>query len=64
MVLAWVPLRTRLARGALLGAAAHGVGTAKARELGSEEGVVASLTMMIAGVVMVLLAPLLGLLPL
>ncbi|MFT4069003.1 LrgB family protein [Paraburkholderia sp.] len=62
-VLAFVPLRTRLARGALFGAAAHGVGTAKARELGSEEGVVASLTMMIAGVAMVLLAPMLGLLP-
>jgi putative effector of murein hydrolase len=63
LVLAFVPLRTRLARGALFGAAAHGVGTAKARELGSEEGVVSSLTMMIAGVAMVLLAPLLGLLP-
>jgi predicted murein hydrolase (TIGR00659 family) len=62
-VLGLVPLRTRLARGALFGAAAHGVGTAKARELGSEEGVVASLTMMIAGVVMVLLAPMLELLP-
>jgi predicted murein hydrolase (TIGR00659 family) len=60
LVLALLPLRTRLARGALFGAAAHGVGTAKARELGSEEGVVASLTMMIAGVVMVLIAPLLG----
>ena len=63
LVLGLVPLRTRLARGALFGAAAHGVGTAKARELGSEEGVVASLTMMIAGVVMVLLAPVLGFLP-
>ncbi|SAL80483.1 LrgB family protein [Caballeronia peredens] len=63
IVLALVPLRTRLARGALFGAAAHGVGTAKARELGSEEGVVASLTMMIAGVAMVLLAPLFSLLP-
>jgi putative effector of murein hydrolase len=47
----------------LFGAAAHGVGTAKARELGSEEGVIASLTMMIGGVVMVLLAPMLGRLP-
>ena len=63
IVLALVPLRTRLARGALFGAAAHGVGTAKARELGSEEGVVASLTMMIAGVAMVLLAPVLSSLP-
>ena len=60
LVLALLPLRTRLARGALFGAAAHAVGTAKARELGSEEGVIASLTMMIAGVVMVLIAPLIG----
>ncbi|CAM8796032.1 LrgB family protein [Burkholderia pseudomallei] len=58
-VLALVPLRSRLARGA----AAHAVGTAKAREIGSEEGVVSSLTMMIAGVAMVLIAPLLTLLP-
>jgi putative effector of murein hydrolase len=60
LVLALLPLRTRLARGALFGAAAHAVGTAKAREIGSEEGVIASLTMMIAGVVMVLIAPLIG----
>jgi putative effector of murein hydrolase len=59
-VLALLPLRTRLARGALFGAGAHGCGTAKARELGGEEGVIASLTMMIAGVVMVLIAPLIG----
>lgn len=63
LVLALLPLRSRLARGALFGAAAHAVGTAKAREIGSEEGVVSSLTMMIAGVAMVLLAPLLTLLP-
>ncbi len=62
-VLVLVPLRSRLARGALFGAAAHAVGTAKAREIGSEEGVVSSLTMMIAGVAMVLIAPLLTLLP-
>lgn len=60
LVLALVPLRTRLARGALFGAAAHAVGAAKARELGSEEGVVASLTMMIAGVVMVIISPVIG----
>jgi putative effector of murein hydrolase len=60
LVLAILPLKSRLARGALFGAAAHGVGTAKARELGGEEGVVASLTMMICGVVMVLIAPVLA----
>ncbi|MBU9323292.1 LrgB family protein [Burkholderia gladioli] len=63
LMLAVLPLRSRLARGALFGAAAHAVGTAKAREIGGEEGVVSSLTMMIAGVAMVLLAPLLAHLP-
>ncbi|SDV50315.1 LrgB family protein [Chitinasiproducens palmae] len=60
LVLLLLPLRSRLARGALFGAGAHGVGTARARELGNEEGVVASMTMMIAGVTMVLIAPLLS----
>jgi putative effector of murein hydrolase len=63
LVLVLVPLRSRLARGALFGAGAAGVGAAKARELGVEEGVIASLTMMIAGVVMVLIAPMLSFLP-
>lgn len=51
-------IRTSLARGAALGASAHGAGTAKARELGSEEGMIASLTMIFAGIAMVLGAPL------
>lgn len=59
-VLALLPLRSRLARGALFGAAAHAAGSAKAREIGSEEGAVASLTMILAGVTLVLLAPLLA----
>lgn len=60
LVIAWLPMRTRIARGALFGAAAHGVGTATARALGREEGMIASLTMTIAGVVMVLAAPLIA----
>jgi predicted murein hydrolase (TIGR00659 family) len=59
LMLVLLPLRSRLARGALFGAAAHAVGTAKAREIGTEEGVVACITMMVSGVVMVLIAPLL-----
>ncbi len=59
LMLLLLPLRSRLARGALFGAAAHAVGTAKAREIGNEEGVVACITMMVSGVVMVLIAPLL-----
>lgn len=50
-------LRSKLARGALFGAAAHAAGTVKAREIGAEEGAVASLVMMFAGILMVLLAP-------
>ncbi|HEX9081834.1 MAG TPA: LrgB family protein [Holophagaceae bacterium] len=59
-VLAILPLRSRLARGALFGAAAHAAGSAKAREIGSEEGAVASLTMILSGITLVLLAPLLS----
>ncbi len=51
-------IRTPLAKGAALGAASHGAGTAKARELGREEGVIASLTMIFTGVAMVIGAPL------
>lgn len=62
VMLAWMPLRSSLARGALFGAAAHAAGTAKASELGAEEGVVASLTMMLGGLATVFAAPLIGLL--
>ncbi|GHD67742.1 LrgB family protein [Jeongeupia chitinilytica] len=59
-VMRFLPLRSRMARGAMFGAASHGAGTAKAREIGDEEGVVASLTMTMAGIAMVLISPLLG----
>lgn len=48
--------RSTFARGALFGMGAHGAGVAKARELGSEEGVVASLVMILAGLLNVILA--------
>jgi putative effector of murein hydrolase len=54
---AWLGLRTRLARGAAWGAAAHAIGCAAAYERGAEVGAVASLTMVISGVAMTLLAP-------
>ncbi|TDR82707.1 putative murein hydrolase (TIGR00659 family) [Paludibacterium purpuratum] len=60
MMLALLPLRSKLARGALFGAAAHAAGTAKALEIGAEEGVVASLTMMLGGVATVFAAPLIA----
>lgn len=60
VLLALLPLRMRIARGAPYGAAAHGFGLSKARSIGAQEGAVASLTMIFSGVLMVLLAPLLG----
>ena len=56
-LLAWLPLRSRLAIGIPMGAAAHGIGTVKAYRIGTEEGVVASLTMVFSGVLMVLAGP-------
>jgi putative effector of murein hydrolase len=47
-----------MAKGAGFGAASHGAGTARSYELGQQEGVVASLVMMLSGVTMVLIAPL------
>ncbi len=56
-LLSWLPVRSVLARGALFGAGAHAVGTATAHRRDTEEGVISSLTMIIAGILMVLLAP-------
>lgn len=53
-------VRGKIAKGAGLGASSHGAGTARAYEMGQEEGVVSSLVMMLAGVVTVLVAPLIG----
>ena len=50
-------IKQSIAKGASLGAASHGAGTARAYQLGPEEGVVSSLVMMLAGIVTVLLAP-------
>ncbi|GAC1351681.1 MAG: CidB/LrgB family autolysis modulator [Polyangiales bacterium] len=57
-ILNCIGLRSPLARGAALGTAAHGVGTAKAIEEGPLAGTVASLAMIVAGVVTSLIAPL------
>jgi predicted murein hydrolase (TIGR00659 family) len=58
LLLRWLPLRSGFARGALFGMGAHTVGTVKARELGELEGSVAGLTMVLAGILSVLAAPL------
>lgn len=46
-----------LAQGAGFGAASHGAGTARAYQIGQQEGVVSSLVMMLSGIVTVVLAP-------
>ncbi len=60
IVLAFFSIRSRFGKGASLGASAHGAGTAKAYQLGNSEGVVSSVVMMIAGMITVLIAPLIG----
>ncbi len=60
-VLAWLPVHSGLARGALFGAGAHAIGTAKAHSIGREEGSIAGVVMVLIGVSNVLIAPLLGL---
>ncbi|MGZ0654645.1 LrgB family protein [Coraliomargarita sp. W4R53] len=52
----FLPTRSTFARGALFGMGAHGAGVAKAREIGQEEGVVASLIMILAGLLNVIAA--------
>ena len=53
-------IRSAIAKGVALGATAHGSGAAKASELGRQEGVIASLTMIFTGIAMVVMAPLLA----
>ncbi|MFA6962983.1 MAG: LrgB family protein [Opitutaceae bacterium] len=49
LLLTYLPVRSAFARGALFGMGAHGAGVAKAREIGGEEGAVAGLIMVLAG---------------
>jgi predicted murein hydrolase (TIGR00659 family) len=57
-ILVVVPLRSGVARGALYGMGAHGAGVAKAHLTGPEEGSIAGLVMVLAGLMNVLAAPL------
>jgi putative effector of murein hydrolase len=57
VLLARLPLRSKLARGALFGAGAHGAGTARAYQIGQEEGAIAGLVMVLVGLMNVLAAP-------
>ena len=62
VLLVSLPIRSAMARGTLFGMGAHAIGTAKARQVGAIEGSVAGLTMVLAGLLSVLVAPLLALL--
>ncbi|WP_312241164.1 LrgB family protein [Pantoea sp.] len=55
-----IAIKQGVAKGAGFGAASHGAGTARAYQLGQQEGVVSSLVMMLSGVVTVVLAPVIG----
>lgn len=59
LILAITRIKSNIANGAALGNGAHAFGTTRAHQRHSEEGVIASLTMVIAGILMVLLGPLL-----
>jgi putative effector of murein hydrolase len=56
-VLLWIKPQSPLARGALWGAASHVFGTARAYQLDHQAGAISSLIMILAGIVLVLLAP-------
>ena len=57
LFLMWMRYQHRIAHGAAFGNAAHAMGIARAQQRHSEEGVVASLSMIISGIIMVLFAP-------
>ncbi|WP_335955588.1 LrgB family protein [Acinetobacter guillouiae] len=57
LVLGGLRLKSSFAKGASLGNAAHGFGTSKAYMRDKDEGVIASLTMVLAGIFMVLVGP-------
>jgi putative effector of murein hydrolase len=60
LMTSWLPLSSAIARGAALGMSAHAAGTAKAYQLGFEEGTVAGLVMIISGLLNVAVASLVG----
>ncbi|WCK53580.1 LrgB family protein [Aneurinibacillus sp. Ricciae_BoGa-3] len=57
LILRYLPIHNRIARGLMLGTGAHGIGTSKAFEMGAIEGTIASLAMIIAAGFTLFLAP-------
>jgi predicted murein hydrolase (TIGR00659 family) len=60
VMLKWLPLSSSTARGALFGMGAPGAGVARAHQIGGEEGSIAGLVMILAGLLNVLAAPVLA----
>lgn len=58
-ILAITRIKHNVANGAAFGNGAHAFGTVRAQQRHAEEGVIASLTMIIAGILMVLIGPVL-----
>ena len=50
-------IKSRIARGLALGSAAHGLGTAKAMELGAVEGAISGLAIGVMGIMTAILVP-------
>ena len=50
-------IKSRIARGLALGSAAHGLGTAKAMELGAVEGAINGLAFGVMGIMTAILVP-------
>ena len=53
-----VKIKEPIAKGLALGTASHAIGTAKALELGEVEGAMSSLSIAVAGIMTVVVAPL------
>ncbi len=57
LLLLWMRFNNRIAQGTAFGNGAHAMGIARARQRHELEGVIASLSMIISGILMVLFAP-------
>ncbi|QSO45566.1 LrgB family protein [Alicyclobacillus mengziensis] len=55
----WLRIQSPIGQGTLMGMGAHGIGTARAFEESHEAGTIASLSMILAGCITVIIAPLL-----
>ncbi|MCV2504121.1 MAG: LrgB family protein, partial [Neisseriaceae bacterium] len=59
VVLLVMHIKDSIVRGMMYGTTSSVVGTAKAMEIGQKDGVIASLAMILSGIVMILIAPIL-----